>query len=206
MQLLYVFGQNNDDLGISRSEQSRAPVSMKTFFLNKNNKIKFIVKGGYHSLIVLEDQNCDIIYGAGNNFNQQFSEIEPFTKLRKRIKFINCGYKITSLSIEIIKRIKQVICGGNHTALILQNGELYVHGNNSSQELDETTSKTIIEEFVKSKFDKSIIDIAFGMNHCLMITNLGEVYGSGTNSSYHQLGNVNEGNVTFEKLRMELLW
>ncbi|KAL9656793.1 hypothetical protein ABK040_004330 [Willaertia magna] len=239
MQLLYVFGQNSGELGFKNSDKAISPIQTKTFFLNKNNNIKFIVKGGYHSLIVLEDKNCDIIYGAGSNLNQQlgldndtneYTEIKRFTNLQKRIKFINCGYnhtfivtedfkcyglginfldynqfkEIDCLDVEIIKRIKQVICGGNHTALILQNGELYVHGDNLYLELDKDTGGTVIEEFVKSKFDKPIVDIAFGANHCLMITNLGEVYGSGNNSFYHQLGIENdECNVTFEKLRME---
>ncbi|KAL9646202.1 hypothetical protein ABK040_008075 [Willaertia magna] len=148
------------------------------------------------------------------DFNNEYLEIKSFTNLRKRIKFINCGYshtfivtedfkcyglgvnfedynnfkEINSLDIEIIKRITQVICGGNHTALILQNGELYVHGDNSCQELDEDTSKGCFKKFVKSKFNKPISDIAFGINHCLMITKSGEVYGSGNNSPYHQLG------------------
>ncbi|KAL9647170.1 hypothetical protein ABK040_004886 [Willaertia magna] len=239
MQLLYVFGQSNGDLGLDGNIiESTIPTTGESCVLNKKN-IKFIVKGGYHTLIVLEEENYDVLYGTGVNDHGQlglnndgshvykFTEIELFTNLKKRIKIIACGFshtfivtedfkcyglgyffedynnfkEIDSLDIKIIKNIKQVICGGNHTALILQNGDFYVLGDNSCLQLDDSTDN--LTKFMKSKFSQPIIDIAFGYQHCLMVTKFGEVYGSGNNAPYHQLGidnNSSEQNFTFEKI------
>ncbi|KAL9650519.1 hypothetical protein ABK040_004738 [Willaertia magna] len=240
MQLLYVFGQNNGELGMKEVAYSEctSPKPMDKYFLNKKKNIKLISKGGYHALIVLEEENYDVVYGSGQNSYQQlgiddketiytYTESKVISELKKRIKFIGCGYshsfivtedfkcygfglnfgilkEIDELNIEIIKRIKHLICGGHHTALILENGDLYIHGDNSYQELDNDLNRKTITKFEKSKFNQPIIDIAFGINHGLMVTKLGEVYGCGNNSQYNQLGidkgSIFEDNVTFEKI------
>ncbi|KAL9650395.1 hypothetical protein ABK040_016462 [Willaertia magna] len=224
MQLLYVFGQNSCDLGLDENIESTIPTSTESSFLNQK-KIKFIIKGGYHSFVVLKEKNYDVLYGTGNNGHGQlglnnnsphvyeFTEIELFTNLKKRVKFIACGFshtfivtedfkcyglgfyfkdynnfnEVDSLDIEVIKNIKQVICEANNTALILENGDFYVHGENSYLQLDDNKDNQTVTKFMKSKFSQPIIDIAFGFQHCLMVTKFGEVYGSGNNASYHPL-------------------
>ncbi|KAL9650397.1 hypothetical protein ABK040_016464 [Willaertia magna] len=216
MQLLCFSGQNNGDLGLDGNIEYTTPTSKESSFL-KQKKIKFIVKGGYHTLVVSEEKKYDLIYVTGDNgygqLGSNHDKIELFTNLKKRVKFIACGFshtfivteeikcyglgfyfkdynnfnEVDRLDIEVIKNIKQVICEGNNTALILQNGDFYVHGDNSYLQLDDNNDNQTVTKFMKSKFSQPIIDIAFGFQHCLMVTKFGEVYGSGNNASYHPL-------------------
>ncbi|KAL9644158.1 hypothetical protein ABK040_005622 [Willaertia magna] len=191
-QLLYAFGQcNYGELGVEQkyinnnsNNLVQYPLSIENNFLNKKN-IKFIVKGGYHTLIVIEEKDFDLIYGSGANSLGQlglesfesynFTEITWFTKLKKRVKFISCGnshtfivtedfkcfgfgkyfqnrnfLEIEELNDDIVKNIQKVVCGFNHTAIILQNGDFYVHGENKYQQLEENENLQMIDRFKKN--------------------------------------------------------
>ncbi|KAL9651950.1 hypothetical protein ABK040_000293 [Willaertia magna] len=103
-------------------------------------------------------------------------------------------------------KIKTIICGTNATFLILENHFVFACGSNTNYEIGISNYKNEhvkkfelinTNNFIKDEF---IIDISLGCTNSLFLTNLGNVYGCGCNTS-SQLGNFyedfidNEGNV-----------
>ncbi|KAL9655115.1 hypothetical protein ABK040_008895 [Willaertia magna] len=167
---------------------------------NKMNEIK-IVKCGQNHSVLLTKRNELFVCGY-NSFGQLgiFDNSFNFTTQTE-----NAWGKNNFLQENIDTKIKTVICGTNTTFLILENHFVFACGSNTNYEIGISNNNDYVKKFelINTKNfikDEFIIDISSGCTHSLFLTNLGNVYGCGCNTSC-QLGNFyediidNEGNV-----------
>ncbi|KDO32822.1 hypothetical protein SPRG_02515 [Saprolegnia parasitica CBS 223.65] len=98
------------------------------------------------------------------------------------------------------KRIKQVACGGFHTAAVTDTGEIYTWGGGEHGQLGhgDKVNKTI-PSLVKHLADKVVVQITCGWSHTVALTENGEVYTWG-NGDHGKLGHNDQVKVTLPKL------
>ncbi|EQC36786.1 hypothetical protein SDRG_05620 [Saprolegnia diclina VS20] len=98
------------------------------------------------------------------------------------------------------KRIKQVACGGFHTAAVTDTGEIFTWGGGEHGQLGhgDKVNKTI-PSLVKHLADKVVVQITCGWSHTVALTENGEVYTWG-NGDHGKLGHNDQVKVTLPKL------
>ena len=137
------------------------------------NNVSQIVCGGYHTIFLTD---LGKVYGCGYNTRNQinssyFHEITRPTEITD----IPTGETIT-----------QIACGYYHTMFLTNSGKVYGRGNNYYNQVSSNTGDIIylteITDFPETV--ETITQIACGRWHTMFLTDLGEVYGCGWNSSY----------------------
>lgn len=84
--------------------------------------------------------------------------------------------------------IKQVAGGAFHSLALTEWGQVYAWGSNSHGQLgQEFEGDSRVPRIIKALVTKTVVQIACGHNHCLALTNAGELYSWGMNQ-YGQLG------------------
>ena len=140
-----------------------------------DKRISQIAAGSYHSLILTEDGE---LYGTGGNSRGQLglgddpSIRETFTKIP-----VPGGKRVTMIAAE-----------SNHSLIITEDGKLYVAGDNGAGQLglgDDFDRHTFT--LVDIPEAKKVTQIAAGSQHSLIVTEDGELYGTGRNDD-GQLG------------------
>ena len=90
--------------------------------------------------------------------------------------------------LDIKQKIKQLVCGNDVTALLTEEGDVYMCGLGTYGQLGiEGTDRYCGPNRIPNL--PPIHQISLGLNHSLFLTTTGEVYGCGDNSN-HQLGVV----------------
>ncbi len=173
---LYVKGDNNTGqlgLGDCKIRKNWTRVILR-------ETITWVASGDQHSIILT---NCGKAYITGLN----------------RCGQIRLGGDIDRnewVKIDLNEKIIQIECGYYHFLLLTENGNIYGMGYNDSGELglgsDEFIYKWRQIFLMKSlkrciKLDEKIIQIGCGHYHSLLLTENGNVYGTGENE-FHQLG------------------
>jgi len=125
------FGQ----LGNNNTTNIRIPEMFKLI------GIKQISCGGNHTAILL---NNGQVYTCGNNQYGQLGRT-PLTPINPEFKIIDSN----------VGKVKQISCGGEHTAILLNNGQVYTCGNNKSGQLGRPTQNNAKPEF--KQIDKTKI-------------------------------------------------
>ena len=121
-----------------------------------------------------------------------------YDKLPGVIRFIQnfspifkSGYEEPVIEIEFIdKIIKKIDMGWGYISVIDDQGRLYMWGDNYSGQLGQ--GDDVHRDFpvlVQNMMDKNIVDVSCGFQHCLILDNVGTVYGVGKNTRY-QLGAI----------------
>ena len=80
------------------------------------------------------------------------------------------------------KTIKIIACGGRHSMICKENGELIVVGSNSEGQLGIKTKLKNTERLTILMIDKGIKDIALGYAHSLILNDNGDLFCFGKNS------------------------
>ena len=181
---VWACGNNNyGQLGIGIANENN-----NTNFVQVNNDVKQITCGYSHTFVI---KNDDSLWGCGWNDVGQ----------------LGLGHKSNVLSFvkieSIINTIKMISCGRKYTAMVLDNGKLYITGDNNSGQLglgDTKDRMNFMNVFVKQDeinamqyitangFDKgSVKQVACSQTHLLILKNDGTVWGCGYNG-YGQLG------------------
>eukprot|EP01129_Flabellula_baltica_P007556 TRINITY_DN2959_c0_g1_i1.p1 TRINITY_DN2959_c0_g1~~TRINITY_DN2959_c0_g1_i1.p1 ORF type:complete len:473 (-),score=135.46 TRINITY_DN2959_c0_g1_i1:53-1441(-) len=100
-------------------------------------------------------------------------------------------------------KIKKISCGRLHTVLLTEDGDVYTWGNNTKGQLglglplEETISVP-----TKLALNKTIVDVASGPFHTLLLTENGDVYGFGANKD-RCLGGLDEINSSPAKISLD---
>lgn len=98
------------------------------------------------------------------------------------------------------KRVKQVACGGFHTAAVTESGEVYTWGGGEHGQLGhgDKVNKTV-PTLVESLKDKMVVQITCGWSHTVALTDDGEVYTWG-NGDHGKLGHNDTNKVTLPRM------
>ncbi|XP_043927776.1 X-linked retinitis pigmentosa GTPase regulator-like, partial [Protopterus annectens] len=98
-------------------------------------------------------------------------------------------------------KLISVSCGDEHTAIITENGKLYVFGSNNWGQLGLGTKNTVNKPTcVKALRSEKVKYVACGRNHTLVYTEKGNVYAAGGNNE-GQLGvGDTEDRTTFQQV------
>lgn len=98
------------------------------------------------------------------------------------------------------KRVKQVACGGFHTAAVTETGEVYTWGGGEHGQLGhgDKVNKTV-PTLVRSLVDKLVVQVTCGWSHTVALTDTGEVFTWG-NGDHGKLGHNDTNKVTVPKM------
>lgn len=134
----------------------------------------------YHTLYILSNKS---VYASGDNSFGQIpfassSESEVFLRdITDNIK------KLTSKGYDI----KEVVCGGYHTFLMLENNDIYACGLNCYGQLGINITSDIVRTMTKVNTPEYIEKIYTGGYHTFFIGSSGKIYACGKND-WGQLG------------------
>jgi alpha-tubulin suppressor-like RCC1 family protein len=139
-------------------------------------KIKQISCGGYHTCILMENND---VYACGYNSSGQLGLGD--------IIHIN---KFEKVSIDDIEgNIKQICCGGRHTFILMENNDIYACGYNEYGQLGlgDITHINIFEKVNIDGIEGNVKQIECGFLCTFVLMENNDIYASGSNSS-GQLG------------------
>ncbi|XP_030741270.1 X-linked retinitis pigmentosa GTPase regulator [Echinops telfairi] len=157
---LYMFGSNNwGQLGLGTKSSVLKPTCVKAL---KPEKVKFAACGRNHTLVSTEG---DHVYATGGNNEGQLGlgDVEERNTFQ-RIDFFSAQHKI-----------KQLSAGSNTSAVLTEDGELFMWGDNSEGQigLGEVPSICVPRQV---SIGKPISWISCGYYHSAFITTDGKLY------------------------------
>ncbi len=173
------------------------PVDITPNFNLSNDKIVKIAAGNFHSMALSEKGS---IFTWGNN---QFGQLG--IGVTSDIAFrVTTPQNITlNFSLENDK-IKEISVGFVHSMVLTEKGKIYSWGNNlSGQLVDGTTNNSILPIDITSNFnitDDEIVEISAEFLHSMALTEKGQVYSWGSNSS----GQLGDGTQTSSNLPLNI--
>ena len=192
---IYAWGRNTSgELGIGTTlARSNVPIAVKTTGTPMDGKVVKQVEGGgryegSHSIALASDGT---VYTWGFNQYGQLGN-NTTTNSRSPIAVQAAGTPLAG------KTIVQVAAGADHSLALDSDGALYAWGSNAYGQLGNgTTTNSSVPVAVKIAgtplAGKTIVQIAAGANHNMVLTSDGAVYTWGWN--YHgQLGNNTKTN------------
>ena len=187
--ILYTWGggglsYNHGQCGHGNLKDIQNPKKVE-FFIKNNIKIKKVACGGYHTIVIGE--NNEDIYSFGKGIFGQLGCGQPENSSKpKKVLFNKKQNKKYENSENI--NIIDIKCGGEHSLFLSSNHHLYVCGHGYFGQLGLGNNKNINSPLiVKSLTNKIIIEIASGWSHSLVLTNELNVYSTGCNK-YGELG------------------
>ena len=156
---LYVFGNNGfGQLGLNDNLKRNRPIR-NDFFKDKGS-IKYIVLGGWHSMVLMDNGD---LYVFGNNWKGQLGLNDNLDRNRP---IRNDFFKEKG-------PIKQIVLGEFDSMILMENGDLYVFGNNEYGQLglndNVNRNRPIRDDFFKDK--DQIKQIALGGSHSMVLMN-----------------------------------
>ncbi|XP_055912225.1 probable E3 ubiquitin-protein ligase HERC4 isoform X2 [Eupeodes corollae] len=170
-----IFGWGNTihgELGLGGIEDEFV-LTPRQMTWNPEQEIVQVSCGSTHTLFVTASGK---VFSCGNNDNGQLGHELP-TKRPQPLTVLE-NYDI-----------KQVSCGANHSLALDEWGHIYSWGLDDYGQLgigDSETRQTV-PKILKHLVSKHLVQIACGHNHCLALSNSGELFAWGSNM-YGQLG------------------
>lgn len=159
-----------------------------TKFTKIMDNVKKVAPGGNHTLVLKNDNK---LWAAGYNYYGQLG-----------IGSNNNMTTWTQVSSVTQYNIADVVCGGRHSVIIKNNGEIYIAGSNDYGQSGMGSNNTgYYYEFTKmsgrsaystAKSFKVIKKIACGHHHTCILNNVGDLYITGINDN----GQVGTGTTT----------
>lgn len=170
---MYCWGSTvHGELGLGgiEEEQIMCPRSLRW---NLASTVQFVACGDSHSLLATNEGQ---IYSCGNNDHGQLGHEQP----RKRPQLV------TGLDSCVIT---QVACGESHSLALNQWGHVYSWGSDSHGQLGHKLDgeNQPVPKIIRALATTHVVQISCGKRHCLVLTNIGELYVWGANN-HGQLG------------------
>ena len=170
----------------------------------KNELIKIIKENGYD---INENENLQTIISSLNNatakdIKQVSCGVGHVCVLKKDGSLWVCGINgngelglgdttnrntFTKVTTNINNDVKQVVCGGNRTFILKNDGSVWATGKNGNGQLglNDTTNRNTFTQVTTNISD--VKEIVCGREHAFILKNDGSIYSCGFNSS-GQLG------------------
>ena len=169
---LYSFGSNDyGQLGLGDNTNRDRPILVT---VPDGLKVKVVSCGGNYTMIITEDGN---LYSFGYNTFGQLGLGDNTEKDRPILVTVPDGLKV-----------KDVSCGGNHTVIMMEDGNLYSFGGNNWGQLGlgdninrDIPTLVTVPDALKVKA------VSCGGSYTAIITNVGNLYTFGRNE-YGRLG------------------
>ena len=174
--MLYRFGSNGSgQLGLGHAEDLSIPTAVDNIGPNSSWQVKQLAAGGNHTVILCNDGRTR---ATGNNEDGRCG-IEG--SVQQAMMFLEL--ELPSNQDRAPLEVKQVAASWSSTALLCNDGKIYVCGSGNSGELglglDVANAPSLrpVPDFPPSGTD--IIFLASGMAHTVVVLSNGEVYGWG---------------------------
>ncbi len=181
----FTVGVSNDDeffiWGNTRNELTNADYSNVPEEV-ANGKVAFAAAGSDHIIAITTDGK---IIGWGNSNNGQYGYVKNETD-----PYIQMPEEFITGTIDV-SQVRQLICGYQCTALVMQDGTMYVWGNYNSQ---------LSLKEMYNKFSEGIQKVAFSNYNALMLREDGTVSG-GQTLSFNMLSAYSTADGTIKNLR-----
>ncbi|KAG2393774.1 hypothetical protein C9374_007305 [Naegleria lovaniensis] len=155
---------------------SNGRLSPKQDFHVFDCNVKKIVTGGFHFVVLLQNGT---VYGGGDNASNQYGN---FDHENQNTIF----YNITEKNFEN-QQIIDVSCGGDNTAFLTADGELYVCGINNHQFTAKYCER--YSTMTKMDYKRPLVRIFAGDSYSCAILDDGTMTLRGKNEK-HQLGSI----------------
>ncbi|XP_015365250.1 PREDICTED: X-linked retinitis pigmentosa GTPase regulator-like [Diuraphis noxia] len=152
--------------------------NIPSHFFIRNDPVIEISCGEEHSGIVCKN---NIIYGFGDNSDGQLGQSVA------DVTYSDVPIEVTRFND---KNIIQLSAGSYHTAVLIENGDVYVWGSNSDRQLglnsiDEDSVNVSVPTIVPIALP--VVYISCGHNHTAFVTRIGDLYTCG-DKEYGKLG------------------
>jgi alpha-tubulin suppressor-like RCC1 family protein len=157
-----------------------------------------ISSGKYHNAVTMTDGT---VYTAGSNSSGQLG----IFGIGDNINYDNVP-SFTPISVPDGKTVQKIVCGEQHTCIIMTDGSLYGAGSNYNGELGlglGGPNQSAIFVQIPIPDGKTVKDVNCGALHTVIITTDGYLYGAGLNySGQLGLGNYTESITTFTRINV----
>ncbi|CAH2106985.1 unnamed protein product [Euphydryas editha] len=164
---VFVFGANAwGQLGLGHKDEVTRPSCVKWL---KPHRAIFVACGRAHTIFVTDSNT---IYSVGCNDEGQLGTGDMEHHSVPQV-----------VNLEIDQPIKQVSAGSNHTALLLDDGRVFVCGSNSEGQLGLGEDTRSCVTFTELKFMEKIAFVECGYYHTVFITAKGAVFVTGDNEN-----------------------
>ncbi|KAL5242836.1 hypothetical protein ACI65C_010246 [Semiaphis heraclei] len=173
---VFCFGKNSfGQLGLGHRENVYKPNCVKSL---KPDKVKHIVCGRSHTIVSTEN---NIVYGFGDNSDGQLGQSVA------DVSYSDVPIEVTRFND---KNIIQLSAGSYHTAVLIENGDVYVWGSNGDRQLglnsiDEDSVNVSVPTIVPIALP--VVYVSCGHNHTAFVTRIGDLYTCG-DKEYGKLG------------------
>ncbi|XP_049804341.1 probable E3 ubiquitin-protein ligase HERC4 isoform X1 [Schistocerca nitens] len=160
------------ELGLGGLEEEQILIPRELRF-SKATCVKQVACGYNHTLLLTSDGQ---LYSCGNNDHGQLGHNKPCKRLEQ----------VDGLEAYIIT---QASCGISHSLAVNEWGQVFAWGSDSHGQLGvglDCVSQPL-PKMIKALATSHVVQITSGHNHCLALTNNGELYAWGCNE-YGQLG------------------
>ena len=187
--ILYTWGgggesYNRGQCGHGNLKDYQNPKKVE-YFIKNNIKIKKVSCGGYHTIVISENDEEVYSFGKGIFGQCGYGQSEDTSNPKKVI--FNKKQNIQYENNENIKII-DIKCGGEHSLFLSSNNNVYACGHGYLGQLGLGDDRNIkMPLIVHSLTNKKVIEIAAGWSHSLVLTDEGNIYSTGCNK-YGELG------------------
>ncbi|XP_068630724.1 X-linked retinitis pigmentosa GTPase regulator homolog [Battus philenor] len=163
---VFVFGGNAwGQLGLGHRDEVTRPSCVKHL---KPHRAMFVACGRAHTIFVTD---TNAIYAAGCNEEGQLGTGD--TEPRTLPQYVELNSVV----------IKQVSAGSNHTAILSEDGRVFVCGSNSEGQLGLGEGTRSCSQLTELKFMEKIAFVECGYYHTVFITDRGAVFVTGDNEN-----------------------
>ncbi|CAK1552807.1 unnamed protein product [Leptosia nina] len=164
---VFVFGANAwGQLGLGHKDEVTRPSCVKWL---KPHRTMFVACGRAHTIFVTD---TNAIYSVGCNDEGQLGtgDMEQHTVPQY-------------IELEVERPIRQVSAGSNHTAILTDDGRVFMCGSNTEGQLGLGEDTRHCLKFTELKFMEKISFVECGYYHTVFITEKGAVFVTGDNEN-----------------------
>lgn len=165
---IFVFGQRslllttNNDLYVGGSDFECTSLNKYKHLEHFQKKIKNVHLGLGHCLVLDSKYICNLdegnVYAIGDNTYGELGIIG-----------VSTVEKLTRIPFEFSSKVKKISTGARHSLVLLDNGELYVFGDNSEGQCTGYNTRYSSPIKVEIESTEKIVDIYSGYNHNLIV-------------------------------------
>ena len=179
MQNKQVFACGDNDYGqLGLGDYSNVEHATLAEITYLPGNVRSVAAGGSHTIFLMQNKQ---VFACGNNSSGQLGLGNDS----------NNFYKIPQRIISLPGKVRSVVAGSGHTIFLMDNGTVFVCGDNSSGQLGSGYISNGQYLPTKISFELRVQSVAAGAHHSFFITEDGSAFSCGNNDN-GQLGLGND--------------